>query len=89
MKKQANRKFLDDLAKITGGALSSLGDFKDEIENYVSAKIEGYLTKMNFVKREEFTVVQEMLAKTRTEQEKLTKQVKKIEAELKQHKTHD
>ncbi|AIL65140.1 hypothetical protein NOVO_03770 [Rickettsiales bacterium Ac37b] len=72
MNQKQNKTFFDDVAKLTGDLLSSLGNMKNETEVFVQNKISSYFEKMNYVKREEFEVLKEMVLQIRKEQEKLS-----------------
>ncbi|MFV9875187.1 MAG: accessory factor UbiK family protein [Rickettsiales endosymbiont of Dermacentor nuttalli] len=72
MNQKQNKTFFDDVAKLTGNLLSSLGNAKNETESFLQNKISSYFEKMNYVKREEFEVLKAMVLQIRQEQEKLS-----------------
>ena len=76
-----NRIF-DDIAKVAGGALSALGNLKQEVEAMVRDRLERFMAEGNFVRREEFDVVQAMASTARAEQEKLAARVAELERQL-------
>ncbi len=76
---QSQNRIFDDLAKVAGGALSALGGLKQEIEAMVRDRFERFMAEGNFVRREEFDVVQAMAATARAEQEKLAARVAELE----------
>ena len=77
---QSDNRFLDDAAKLAGGALGTLVGIRREIEQAARAQLERVLARMNLVSREEFEVVKAMAAKARTEQEELAERVAALEA---------
>ena len=76
---QSQNRIFDDLAKVAGGAVSTLGGLKQEIEAMVRDRFERFMAEGNFVRREEFDVVQAMAATARAEQEKLAARVAELE----------
>ena len=79
---QTQNRLLDDLARVAGGALSTLAGIKDEIEALLRQQVERLLGDMELVNREEFEAVKAMAAKARAEQEALVARIRKLEAEL-------
>lgn len=79
---QTSNRILDDLAKVAGGAASTIAGMKSEAENMVRQQLQRLLSDADLVSREEFEVVKALATKARTEQEKLTAKVKKLEAKL-------
>lgn len=79
---QTNNRFMDDLAKVANSAVSTLAGVKGEVEAIVRQQLDRLLSDMDLVHRDEFDAVQAMAAKARTEQEKLEKRVKALEAAL-------
>ncbi len=77
-----SKRFFEDMAKAAGGAASALSGFKAEIETMVRHKTERLLGELNVVRRDEFDAVKAMAAKARTEQEKLSKRIDALEAQL-------
>jgi BMFP domain-containing protein YqiC len=71
-----NNKILDDVAKLFGDGLASIGNLKNEIDSIIKHKMENYLSKMNLVTRKEYDILHEMVSKLRIEQEELKKQLK-------------
>ena len=58
---QTDNKFLDDMAKMMTGAMSAAGGMKDEVEARMRQNMEGFFTRMDFVRREEFEVALDTL----------------------------
>lgn len=79
---QSQNRIFDDIAKVAGGALSALGSLKQEVEAMVRDRFERFMAEGNFVRREEFDVVQAMAATARAEQEKLAARVAELERAL-------
>ena len=79
---QSSSRMLEDLARVAGGAVSTLVGIKGEIEAVVRQQIERLLTDADMVPRDEFDAVKAMARKARSEQEKLEKRVAKLEAGL-------
>jgi BMFP domain-containing protein YqiC len=80
---QTRNRFFDDLAKVANSAVGTVAGMKDEIEQMVRHRVEKFVDGMNLVTREEFDVVQAMVAKSRKEQEKLTIRIVGLETKLK------
>lgn len=79
---QTENRLFDDFARMAGGALNMLTGFKTEIEQVVRQQMEGWLSSMNLVTREEFETVRAMAAKARDEQEALLARIAQLEAKL-------
>ncbi len=80
---QSRARILEDLAKVTTGAVSTLAGIKNEIEALVRQQLERLMSDMDLVPREEFDAVKAMAAKARGEQEALHKRVAALEARAK------
>lgn len=79
---QSDNRFLDDAAKLVGGALGTLVGVRREIEQLARAQLERVLATMNLVTRDEFDAVKTMAAKARAAQEDLAERVAALEAAL-------
>ncbi len=79
---QTRSRIFDDLAKVAGGAVSTLGGIKAEIEVLVRQQIERLLLDADMVPRDEFDAVKAVAAKARSEQERLEKRVRALEKKL-------
>jgi len=79
---QTRGRIFDDLAKVAGGAVSTLGGIKAEIEVLIRQQIERLLLDADMVPRDEFDAVKAVAAKARSEQEKLEKRVQALERKL-------
>ena len=79
---QTSNRFFDDLAKVAGGAASTLTGLKSEIETAIRHQIQNFINDADLVKREEFDAIKAVAIKARTEQEKLELRLKKIEKNI-------
>ncbi|HLF59434.1 MAG TPA: accessory factor UbiK family protein [Alphaproteobacteria bacterium] len=79
---QTDNRILDDVARVTSGALGMLARVKDEIGVLVRQQLDNLLGNMELVSREEFEAVKETAAKARAEQEDLAARVAALEARL-------
>ncbi len=79
---QTQNRFLDDLARVTSGAMGVAAGVRGEVEARVREQLERVLAQMDLVPREEFEVVKAMAAKARSEQEELTARVAQLEVLL-------
>jgi BMFP domain-containing protein YqiC len=75
-------KFFDELAKLMSSASGAAQGMRKEVDTLVQAQVERVLNNLNVVKREEFDVVKDMVAKARAENEKLEKRLAELEAKL-------
>ena len=80
---QTSNRILDDLARVASGAASVIAGLRGEIETVVRHQMERLLADLDMVPRDEFEAVKAMAAKARAEQEKLTRQVARLEALVK------
>ncbi len=79
---QTQNRFLDDLARVTSGAMGVAAGVRGEVEARVREQLERVLAQMDLVPREEFEVVKAMAAKARSEQEELVARVAQLEVLL-------
>ncbi len=77
---QTNNRLLDDLAKVANGAVSTLAGVKSEVEASVRHQLERLLMDMDLVTRDEFETMKAVAIAARTEQEKLEKRMRVLEA---------
>ena len=80
---QTENRILDDLARLTSGALGSLASLKGEIDALVRQRLERLLGEMELVSREEFEAVKALAANARVAAEALEARVAALEAALK------
>lgn len=79
---QTKSRIFDDLAKVAGGAVTTLAGIKAELDGLVRQRIERLLTGADMVPRDEFDAVKAMAAKARAEQERLEARVAQLEKRL-------
>lgn len=79
---QTNNKVFDDLAKMAGGAVSTIVGVRDEFKALVRQQAESLILDMDLVPREEFDAMKAVAIKARSEQEKLEKRVAALEAQM-------
>lgn len=73
------RAFFDDFSKFASGATGAVMDLRRELESLVRTQMEGFLGKMNLVRREEFEAVKLMAEKARAENSALAERLEKLE----------
>ena len=79
---QTRSRIFDDLAKVAGGAVSTLTGLKAEIEVLIRQQIERILVDADMVPRDEFDAIKELAANARSGQEALEKRVRDLERKL-------
>lgn len=79
---QVDNRLLDDLARLTSGALGSLAGLKEEIDALVRRRLERLLAEMELVRREEFEAVKAVAANARAAQETLEARLARLEQAL-------
>ena len=79
---QTRNRVLDDLAKVAGGAVSTMAGIKGEVDALVRQQLERLVAQMDAVPRDEFEAVKAVASKARAEQEKLEKRLTRLEARL-------
>ena len=76
-------KAIDEIANRLAGVIPpGLSNLKEDLEKSFHAILQGALSKLDVVTREEFEVQKAVLAKTRSKLEALEKRVDTIEAQL-------
>lgn len=74
-------KFFDDLSRrVSEGMPRGIQILQEDFQRNLRTALEGALTRMNLVTREEFDVQQAVLLRTREKLEALEKRVAKLEA---------
>jgi BMFP domain-containing protein YqiC len=73
-------KFFDDLAGVTGGAISAVAGLKGELAALVKARVEEALRRMDLVRRDEFEAMAEVARRAREQAEALEKRLEALEA---------
>jgi len=79
---QTGNRLFDDIARMAGGALSTLGALREEIEARVKERVERLAADLDLVTREEFEAVREMAVRAREEQERLAARMAELEERL-------
>jgi BMFP domain-containing protein YqiC len=79
---QTDNRFLDDLARVIGGAVSAAAGVREEVEAKVRHQLDGVFSRMDLVTREEFEVVRDMASLARQENERLAERLGKLEAQI-------
>jgi len=80
---QTSSRLFDDLAKVAGGAVSTLSGLKTEIETLIRQQIDKLLVSNDLVARDEFEAIKAVAIEARLQQEALEKRVDVLEAALK------
>ena len=76
----ADKRFLDDMARMAGGAASLLSTVKRQISSDLKDKVDSYSSKMDFGDKNEIDRLRAMVSKLRLEQEDLKARVASLEA---------
>jgi len=79
---QTKNRIFDDLARVAGGAVTTLAGVKAEIDGLVRQRVERLLAGADMVPRDEFDAVKAMAAKARAAQEMLERRVETLERKL-------
>ena len=79
---QVDNRLLDDLARLTSGALGSLAGLKDEIDALIRRRLERLLAEMELVSRDEFEAAKAVASHARAAQEALEARLACLEAAL-------
>ena len=79
---QPSARIFDELAKVMTNAAGAAQGMRDEVETVLRGQAERILNDLDVVQREEFEVVQDMVAKAREANEKLESRIADLEAEL-------
>ncbi len=84
---QSQKRLLDDIARVTTGALGTLQGVKQELESYFHQQFDKLIGSKVLIGREEFEVVKAMAAKARAENERLAARVAELEKAVKPKRT--
>ncbi len=79
---QTSGRIFDELAKVLTNAAGAAQGMREEAETVIRGQAERILNDLDVVQREEFEAVQEMAAKAREENERLSERLDALEAEL-------
>ena len=79
----SNKEFIkEDIIKLLGGATSTLGILKEEIEEKIKDRVEKLIYKLELINKKDFLTVKKMVEKSRIENEELRKKVNLLEKKL-------
>ncbi len=79
----SNKEFIkEDIIKLLGGATSTLGILKEEIEEKIKDRVEKLVYKLELINKKDFLTVKKMVEKSRIENEELRKKVNLLEKKL-------
>ncbi len=79
----SNKEFIkEDIIKLLGGATSTLGILKEEIEEKVKDRVEKLIYKLELINKKDFLIVKEMAEKSRIENEELLKKITQLEKKI-------
>lgn len=79
----SNKEFIkEDIIKLLGGATSTLGILKEEIEEKVKDRVEKLIYKLELINKKDFLIVKEMAEKSRIENEELLKKIIQLEKKI-------
>jgi BMFP domain-containing protein YqiC len=79
---QTDNPLLDGLARFFTDAAGAAQSVRAEVDTFVRQRLEHLVAEMDFVPREEFDAVKAMVAKARTENERLEARIAALEARL-------
>jgi BMFP domain-containing protein YqiC len=79
---QTRNPLLDDLAKVLGGAMGTMGGLREGVEARIKDRLAQLLAGMDLPSREDFEAVKEMAAKARAGEEALQARVAALEARI-------
>ena len=79
----SNPKFLDDMARVAGGAVNILSGMQQQIREEVKSRVDELANRMDLVPREDLDDALAMIAKLRTELGALEKRVSDLEGSKK------
>lgn len=79
---QTSNRFLDDLAKMAGGAASAVIGIKQELDAMIRQRLERAVASLDLVTRDEFEAVRALAMNARSAQDGLEKRVAELEARL-------
>jgi BMFP domain-containing protein YqiC len=83
---QTKHRIFDELAKLAMSGAGIASQVRQDSEGYFKKKCEEIFAKADFVTREEFDVLKEMLVQARLTETKLEERIEALEAQLKKRK---
>ncbi len=78
----ADNRFLDDLARMAGGAASLLSTVRRQIKSDLRERVESYTSRMDLAARDEVERLQATVSKFRMEQDQMKKKIADLETAL-------
>jgi BMFP domain-containing protein YqiC len=78
-----NAKSFKNFMDLASTAAEMVGTASEQMQAIARSKLDLFMTDLNLVSREEFDVLEDMLKKSRTEQEELKKRLHALETMLK------
>lgn len=76
---RSKERLLDDIAKLAGSAVGSLGQIGGQIKGDLRARVDDMALRMDLVPREEFERLESMLRESRLQQAELVKRIEALE----------
>ncbi len=76
---QSRNRFLNDLARLAGGAVGTMSALRQEVEGIVRQRLDAVLADIDLVRREEFEAMRAVAIRAREAQEALEKRVAVLE----------
>ena len=83
---QTKHRIFDELTKLAMSGAGIASQVRQDGEGYFRKKCEEIFAKADFVTREEFDVLKEMIVQARLTQERLEEKIADLEAQLKKRK---
>lgn len=79
---QTRNPFLNEIARMAGGASSTVSALKEEVEMRVRERVERLLNEMDLVTREDFDAMAELASNARQQSEDLAEKLENVEKRL-------
>lgn len=79
---QTTGRLFDDIAKVAGGAMGTVGGIREEAEAAIRQRLERILSDLDVVPRDEFDAMAAVARRAREEQETLAAKVEAMEARI-------
>lgn len=83
---RSKERLLDDIARLAGSAVGSLGQVGGQIKDDLRARVDDMALRMDLVPREEFERLEAMLSAARIQQADMLTRIEKLEKQLGQPK---
>jgi BMFP domain-containing protein YqiC len=79
---RSKERLLDDIARLAGGAVGSLGQIGGQIKGDLRSRVDDLALRMDLVPREEFERLEAMFSESRIQQAEMIARIEKLEAQL-------